>query len=174
MLNQTSETSTFVSGPVKGRRTAVFVLWIYTEPTMEVLNKVLWLVKLLSNHGSILLYSKIQKWSKSSTRVYIRTCSSPTPPQLHLPHLSQSSASTLYQACTIKPNNHSHINLHLHSSYTFHPSKMAPPQTPSWLVPAVKPGLYFNRRNGNELYLTDDQVRQLFRREMHDLWVQSK
>lgn len=68
MLNQTSETSIVVSGPVKGRRTAVFVLWVYTEPTMEVLNKMLWLVQLLSTP---VRYCCIQKF-KNSKRVQIQ------------------------------------------------------------------------------------------------------
>jgi hypothetical protein len=51
---------------------------------------------------------------------------------------------------------------------------MAPSQIPSWLAPAVLPDLYFNRNNGDELYLTDEVVQQLFRNEMDALYMQSK
>jgi hypothetical protein len=51
---------------------------------------------------------------------------------------------------------------------------MAPPQIPSWLAPAVQPGLYFDRSNGNEFYLSDEVVQQFFREEMNALWMQSK
>jgi hypothetical protein len=155
---------------VKRRRTPVFVLVVQIEPTMEVLNKVLWLVQLPNRYF-------VSKNSKSVRIPYDSIYSNLLPS--HLPNYISRICHKAQQAHFLRPAFSSQTATPTHTfTFThlthFNHQKMAPPQIPSWLAPAVQPGLYFDRSNGNEFYLSDEVVQQFFREEMNALWMQSK